>query len=60
LAESALPRLFFTGGCGPATGHLPPIEKLVADYYRARGWLPDGMPSHEKLRELGLEKNEAV
>jgi aldehyde:ferredoxin oxidoreductase len=38
---------------GLKTG-LPPIGKLLADYYAVRGWSEDGIPTAEKLRELGL------
>jgi aldehyde:ferredoxin oxidoreductase len=28
---------------------------LLDDYYEARGWTKEGMPSVEKLKELGME-----
>ncbi len=37
-----------------AAGHLPHMEKMMEDYYRIRGWEPDGNIKPEKLRELGL------
>ena len=37
------------------TNQLPPIGKLLSDYYAYRGWDEDGIPSLEKLRELDLE-----
>ena len=30
------------------------LETMVDDYYRARGWTPDGLIPREKLEELGL------
>lgn len=42
---------------GPAQGKFIPRERLDAlldDYYRLRGWSPDGLPTRRKLRELGL------
>ena len=44
-------------GKGPAQGESLDREKftkMLEDYYRIRGW-PDGVPSREKLAELGLE-----
>ena len=38
---------------GLKTG-LPPIGKLLADYYAVRGWSEEGIPTAEKLQELGL------
>jgi len=35
---------------------LPPIGKLVSDYYEARGWDEMGIPTDEKLQELGLTR----
>jgi aldehyde:ferredoxin oxidoreductase len=39
---------------GPTQGMVVPIQQLVLDFYRAMGWTPDGLPSDEKLEELGL------
>jgi aldehyde:ferredoxin oxidoreductase len=38
------------------TNQLPPIGQLLGDYYAYRGWTEDGVPSPDKLRELGLDK----
>jgi len=50
-----LPQRFFTphreGGAG---GVKIPFEEMVDEYYLERGW-PDGIPSSQKLRELGLD-----
>jgi aldehyde:ferredoxin oxidoreductase len=40
---------------GPAADHLPPVEKMIKDYYRVRGWEADGRISSQKLITLGLE-----
>jgi len=40
---------------GQAEGKLPDLETQLAEYYEARGWLPDGRPSPERLQLLGLE-----
>ncbi len=42
---------------GPSQGMYCPQEELDAmldEYYRLRGWTPEGIPSREKLTELGL------
>ncbi len=39
---------------GQAEGKLPDLELMLEEYYEARGWLPDGKPSPEKLEALGL------
>ena len=33
-----------------------PLEKLLPEYYEWRGWGKNGIPTREKLQELGLEK----
>lgn len=38
----------------PAKDHLPPIEKLVDDYCKYRGWDDNGLIMDEKLKQLGL------
>jgi aldehyde:ferredoxin oxidoreductase len=43
---------------GPAKGRYCPQEELdtmLDEYYALRGWSPDGVPSDEKLVELGLK-----
>lgn len=42
---------------GPTKGKLvarEDVEKLLDMYYEQRGWTPDGIPSSQKLEELGL------
>jgi aldehyde:ferredoxin oxidoreductase len=42
---------------GPAKGHLisqADLDTMLDEYYEARGWRPDGVPSRAKLEELGL------
>jgi aldehyde:ferredoxin oxidoreductase len=36
------------------TNQLPPMGRLLADYYEYRGWTEEGLPSAEKLHELGI------
>lgn len=39
---------------GSAKGNLPHLGKMLHEYYQARGWSEDGLPTPEKLEELGL------
>ena len=38
------------------TNQLPPMGKLLSDYYAYRKWSEDGIPTPEKLEELGLDE----
>ncbi|MDT8271976.1 MAG: aldehyde ferredoxin oxidoreductase C-terminal domain-containing protein, partial [Desulfomonilia bacterium] len=43
---------------GPSQGRCCPrseLEKMLSTYYALRGWDEDGIPTREKLRELGIE-----
>lgn len=41
---------------GPAAGKIPlGLDGAILDYYRERGWGEEGIPTSEKLRELGLD-----
>ena len=39
---------------GSAGGILPHMGRLLSDYYSIRGWSEEGIPTHEKLAQLGL------
>ncbi len=39
---------------GASKGHVVPLDELLDDYYRQRGWDAEGRPTREKLAELGL------
>ena len=39
---------------GGAKGILPHMGKLLNEYYEIRGWTHEGIPSSEKLEQLGL------
>ncbi len=42
---------------GPAKGHMIPqadLDLMLDDYYEARGWTADGVPTRAKLEELHL------
>lgn len=39
---------------GRAKGVLPHLGKMLHEYYSLRGWSEEGIPTREKLQELGL------
>jgi aldehyde:ferredoxin oxidoreductase len=39
---------------GPAKGEILPLEKLLFEYYKIRGWDLNGAPTDAKLQELGI------
>ncbi|MBI5966399.1 MAG: aldehyde ferredoxin oxidoreductase C-terminal domain-containing protein [Deltaproteobacteria bacterium] len=39
---------------GPAKGHIVELDQLLEDYYKVRAWDERGVPTPEKLDELGL------
>lgn len=39
---------------GPAKGLVSGIDKMRPEYYKVRGWTPDGVPTKETLDRLGL------
>lgn len=45
---------------GGSAGVLPDLEKMLAEYYRLRGWEPNGRPSAAKLESLGLTDNSQI
>ena len=56
-ADDTLPRRLLTEPrpSGGAAGVLPDLEPMLAEYYQARGWTTDGVPTPERLAALGLE-----
>lgn len=42
------------GGKSEAAEHVPSLGRMLGDYYSYRGWSEDGIPTREKLIELGL------
>ena len=55
-ADDTLPRRLLTHArpSGSAAGVLPDLEAMLAEYYQLRGWTAEGIPTDEKLRDLGL------
>ena len=39
---------------GPAAGKTVPLEEMLGEYYRLRGWDEQGRPTKEKLAALRL------
>jgi aldehyde:ferredoxin oxidoreductase len=39
---------------GTAKGQVFEADVLLSDYYKARGWDDNGVPTRAKLNELGL------
>jgi aldehyde:ferredoxin oxidoreductase len=39
---------------GSAKGHVCHLDKMLGPYYKIRGWTNDGIPTPEKLKQLGL------
>ena len=39
---------------GPAKGKVNQLQTMLADYYAARNWTADGIPTQEKLDELDV------
>ncbi len=39
---------------GPCKGQVYEMDTLLDDYYRARGWNSNGIPTKGKMKELGL------
>jgi len=40
---------------GPSKGWVAKVHELLPKYYEVRGWDQEGVPTEEKLKELGLE-----
>ena len=38
----------------PSAGAVVELDAMLDEYYSARGWDSQGLPTPEKLRELGL------
>jgi aldehyde:ferredoxin oxidoreductase len=47
LLENPLPS-------GASKGHVSLLPQMLPEYYELRGWSADGLPTSERLSELGL------
>lgn len=56
--DDTLPDRFLkeTLTAGPAKGQVVDLEPMVEEYYRERKWDKSGLPTEEKLVELGLKE----
>jgi aldehyde:ferredoxin oxidoreductase len=56
-ADDTLPKRLFEEPLpeGLGKGHVAKIDVLLDRYYQLRGWDNNGIPTPEKLRELGLD-----
>jgi aldehyde:ferredoxin oxidoreductase len=41
---------------GPGKGQVVELDQMLPEYYRLRGWDENGVPTAEKLEELGLSE----
>jgi aldehyde:ferredoxin oxidoreductase len=55
-ADDSLPKRLLTErhASGPSAGVTVDLEAMLVPYYQQRGWTEEGVPSQEKLAELGL------
>jgi aldehyde:ferredoxin oxidoreductase len=53
--DTIAPRMMQPMPGGPIEGEVFELDRLLDDYYGARGWDGDGVPRQETLRELGIE-----
>ena len=55
-ADDTLPKRLLEEGHadGPAAGVTVDLQAMLPVYYRERDWSPEGIPSQQKLLELGL------
>ena len=40
---------------GPAKGVVCHLDEMLEQYYQVRGWSQDGLPTEDKLKDLGLD-----
>jgi aldehyde:ferredoxin oxidoreductase len=54
--EDTLPKRVFTEPIaeGPSKGHIAELAILLPQYYKERGWDEGGIPTAEKLAQLGI------
>lgn len=56
-AQDTLPARFLEEPLkeGPSSGRVVDLEKMLGDYYQTRGWDEEGVPTSDKLEDVGLE-----
>jgi aldehyde:ferredoxin oxidoreductase len=40
---------------GPAKGHVVELDPMLDEYYALVGWDPNGVPTSQRLSDLGLD-----
>ena len=58
-AEDTLPERFLCEPLGETSGarlSRPDLDRMIASYYRARGWAEDGRVPRERVEALGLRR----
>ncbi len=57
-ADDCLPKRFLEepAPAGPGKGTVVDLDTMLAQYYMIRGWDENGVPTPEKLAQLGLEE----
>ncbi len=55
-ADDKLPKRLLSepAKTGPAKGKVNELGKMLPEYYQVRGWSPEGRPTAETLKRLGL------
>ena len=55
-ADDTLPKRLLKDAAktGPAKGKVSELGKMLPEYYEARGWTPEGVPTAETLERFGL------
>ena len=54
--DDTLPKRMLEVPCpsGTAKGKVNELDKMLPEYYEARGWTKDGVPTNETVARLGL------
>jgi len=52
--DDVLPKIVLKPLEGGSEGNVPDLELQKREYYKERGWSEDGIPTKEKLEELGI------
>ena len=52
--DTLTPRMAEPMPAGPIKGETVDLSRMLDDYYRARGWDANGIPTREKLEALGI------
>ncbi|MFQ6023033.1 MAG: aldehyde ferredoxin oxidoreductase family protein [Acidiferrobacterales bacterium] len=42
---------------GTAKGRVSELSEMLPEYYKARGWTPEGVPTKKTIRRLGLQES---